>query len=60
MTRDGTPDLIINEMMGDGSSTFDVGNLLIIDSQMLLYGQVVHKDGFEDPSDPPDTAGETE
>ncbi len=47
MTNDGTLDLIINEMMGDGSSAVDVGNLLIIDSRILFNGQIVHKDGFE-------------
>ena len=47
MTNDGALDLIINEMMGDGSSAVDVGNLLIIDSRILFNGQIVHKDGFE-------------
>ena len=47
MTNDGTLDLIINEMMGDGSTAVDVGNLLIIDSRILFNGQIVLKNGFE-------------
>ena len=47
MTTDGTLDLIINEMMGDGSTATDVGNLLIIDSRILFNGQIVLKNGFE-------------
>jgi len=39
--------LIINEMLGDGSSVLNVGNLLIIDGRILFKGQIVHKDGFE-------------
>jgi len=48
MTNDGRLDLIINEMQGDGSSSVDVGNLLIIDSLILFNGQIVLEDGFED------------
>ena len=47
ITNDGALDLIINEMMGDGSTATDVGNLLIIDSRILFNGQIVHKNGFE-------------
>jgi hypothetical protein len=49
MTGDGRVDLIINEMIGDGSDPddFDAGNLIIIDSMILFNGQVVLKDGFE-------------
>lgn len=47
MTGDGIPDLIVNEMQGDGSIEADVGNLLIIDSRILFRGQEVFADGFE-------------
>jgi len=47
LTNDGVVDLIINEMLGDGSSVLNVGNLLIIDGRILFKGQIVHKDGFE-------------
>jgi hypothetical protein len=47
MTGDGIPDLIVNEMQGDGSIETDVGNLLIIDSKILFRGQLVFDDGFE-------------
>ena len=48
MTNDGVIDLIVNEMQGDGSSTEDAGNLLIIDSRILFNGQQVFHDGFEE------------
>ena len=47
MTNDGVIDLIVNEMQGDGSSTEDAGNLLIIDSRILFNGQKLFNDGFE-------------
>jgi hypothetical protein len=49
ITGDGVPDLLINEMQGDGSEAADVGNLLIIDSKILFRGQRVFGDGFETP-----------
>ena len=49
LTNDGRIDLIINEMLGDGSSEPNVGNLLIIDSRVLFKGQLINTDGFEDP-----------
>jgi hypothetical protein len=48
MTNDGVIDLIVNEMKGDGSSTPDVGNLLIINSRVLFGETPIFKDGFED------------
>jgi hypothetical protein len=48
MTNDGVIDLIVNEMKGDGSSTPDVGNLLIINSLVLFGETPIFKDGFED------------
>jgi hypothetical protein len=48
MTNDGVIDLIVNEMQGDGSSSVDAGNLLIIDSRVLFKGQKVFNNGFED------------
>jgi hypothetical protein len=47
VSGDGITDIIINEMLGDGSSAEDVGNLLLIDSRILFRGQTVHADGFE-------------
>jgi len=47
MTNDGIIDLIVNEMKGDGSSKPDVGNLLIINSQVLFGEAPIFKDGFE-------------
>jgi hypothetical protein len=47
MTNDGVIDLIVNEMQGDGSSSLDAGNLLIIDSRILFKGQEIISDGFE-------------
>ena len=51
LSGDGVPDIITNEMLGDGSSAEaeDVGNLLIIDSKVLFRGQTIHADGFESP-----------
>ena len=43
------PDIITNEMLGDGSSAEDVGNLLLIDSRVLFRGQSILADGFESP-----------
>ncbi len=48
ITNDGVIDLIVNEMQGDGSSSVDAGNLLIIDSRILFNGQNIFSDGFED------------
>jgi len=41
---DGAVDLFINEMLGNGSSAVDVGNLLVIDGQAIF---AVFRDGFE-------------
>jgi hypothetical protein len=49
LSGDGVPDIITNEMLGDGSSAEDVGNLLLIDSKVLFRGQTIHADGFESP-----------
>jgi hypothetical protein len=49
LSGDGIPDIITNEMLGDGSSAEDVGNLLIIDSKVLFRGQGILADGFESP-----------
>jgi hypothetical protein len=35
-------------MQGDGSSSVDAGNLLIIDSRVLFKGQKIFNSGFED------------
>jgi hypothetical protein len=47
LSGDGIPDIITNEMLGDGSSALNVGNLLIIDSKVLFRGQTILADGFE-------------
>jgi hypothetical protein len=47
MNNDGVIDLIVNEMQGDGSSTVDAGNLLIINSRMIFGEKALFKDGFE-------------
>jgi hypothetical protein len=48
MNGDGRTDLIVNEMLGDGSSTSNVGNLLVIDSAALFpRPEVIFADGFE-------------
>jgi hypothetical protein len=47
VSGDGISDIIINEMLGDGSSAQDVGNLLLIDSKILFRGQTVLSDSFE-------------
>jgi len=47
MNNDGVIDLIVNEMQGDGSSTVDAGNLLIINSRKLFWEKALFKDGFE-------------
>lgn len=47
ITGDGRPDIVTNEMKGDGSIKNDVGNLLVIDSLILFNGQTIHRDGFE-------------
>lgn len=47
MTGDGVVDMIVNEMQGDGSSSVDAGNLLIINSSVLFKGQRIFRDGFE-------------
>jgi hypothetical protein len=47
MNGDGVPDLIINEMQGDGSAVNDVGNLLIINSRKLFRETPLFRDGFE-------------
>jgi hypothetical protein len=47
MNNDGMIDLIVNEMQGDGSSTVDAGNLLIINSQKIFGEKALFKDGFE-------------
>jgi hypothetical protein len=47
LTGDGVPDLIINEMQGNGSTEIDVGNLILIDSKLLFHGQTSFRDGFE-------------
>jgi hypothetical protein len=49
VTGDGVSDLIMNEMLGNGSSTADVGNLLVIDGIVMFKGQYLKKDGFETP-----------
>jgi hypothetical protein len=47
VSGDGITDIIINEMLGDGSSAQDVGNLLLIDSKILFRGQTILSDSFE-------------
>jgi hypothetical protein len=47
MNNDGVIDLIVNEMQGDGSSSEDAGNLLIIDSRKIFGEKALFKDGFE-------------
>jgi hypothetical protein len=47
MNNDGVIDLIVNEMQGDGSSSVDAGNLLIINSRKLFGEKALFKDGFE-------------
>ena len=41
---DGKSDLIVNEMLGDGTSQNDVGNLIVIDGTAILS---LFHDGFE-------------
>jgi hypothetical protein len=48
MTNDGVVDLIVNEMQGDGSSSVDAGNLLIINSSVLFNDDRIFSDGFEE------------
>ena len=48
VTGDGVADLLINEMLGDGSVSEDVGNLLVIDAN-VLFNRVIFADGFESP-----------
>ena len=47
MNNDGVIDMIVNEMQGDGSSSVDAGNLLIINSRMIFRERALFKDGFE-------------
>jgi len=47
MNNDGVIDLIVNEMQGDGSSSVDAGNLLIINSRKIFGEKALFKDGFE-------------
>jgi len=47
VSGDGITDIIINEMLGDGSSAQDIGNLLLIDSKILFRGQTILSDSFE-------------
>lgn len=51
MNGDGVIDIITNEMQGNGSSAgaIDVGNLLLIDINLILNGPAMFKDGFESP-----------
>ncbi len=44
---DGISDLIMNEMMGDGSLLKNVGNLLVINGAVLFEVDTVFRDGFE-------------
>jgi hypothetical protein len=49
MNGDGRADLIVNEMLGDGSATNNVGNLLLIDSAVLFpVTDLIFANGFED------------
>lgn len=47
LNADGIPDLIVNEMEGDGlaAGTIDVGNLLLIDGWRTL--ELLFRDGFD-------------
>ena len=50
MNGDGAPDIITNEMEGNGSTppnNIDVGNLLLLDIKHILYPDVLFKNGFE-------------
>jgi hypothetical protein len=52
VNSDGVPDLMVNEMAGDGSESDDVGNLLLIDSYRLFDLDVILRHGFEDGDAP--------